>query len=156
MYIRNLKHAHLTSVFRQHNIHLVSSTCQHKYKWILCTEKPVLNASFQDFCFVSKKTITTYLKAKNSLHATRIYIFKYVFIVFFEKKRMLKYTFRVLISKFSLWYKYPINDSFHYVRTFNSKENFILIWILFINSTVTIYFIPDAILSVFDVYKSSI
>ena len=49
MYIRNLKNGHLTPIFLQHNIHLVSSTCQHKYKWILCTEKPVLNASFQDF-----------------------------------------------------------------------------------------------------------
>ena len=39
-----------------------------------------------------KKTIITYLKAKNSLHATRISSFKYVFIVFFEKKQMLKYT----------------------------------------------------------------
>ena len=35
---------------------------------------------------------TMYLKAKNSLHATRISSFKYVFIVFFEKKQMLKYT----------------------------------------------------------------
>ena len=32
-----------TFFFRRHNIHLVFSTCQHKYKWILCTEKPVLN-----------------------------------------------------------------------------------------------------------------
>ena len=64
LYIKNLKYTHLTPIFRQHNIHLVSSTCQHKYKWIVCTEKPVLNASFQDFwctniiiiCFVSKKT----------------------------------------------------------------------------------------------------
>ena len=46
LYIRKLR---LTPVFRQHNIHLVFSTCQHKYKWILCTEKPVSNASFQDF-----------------------------------------------------------------------------------------------------------
>ena len=99
MYIRNLKYAHLTSVSRQHNIHLVSSTCQHKYKWILCTEKPILNASFQDFwctninnhLFCFKKTITTYLKAKNSPHATRISSFKCVFIVFFETKQMLKY-----------------------------------------------------------------
>ena len=47
LYIRNLKYAHLTPIFRQHNIHLVSSTYQHKL--ILCTEKLVLNASFQDF-----------------------------------------------------------------------------------------------------------
>ena len=33
-----------------------------------------------------------YTPTKNSLHATRISSFKYVFIVFFEKK-MLKYTF---------------------------------------------------------------
>ena len=45
MYISNLKYAHLTSVFRLHNIHLVFSTCPHKYKWLLCTEKPVFNAS---------------------------------------------------------------------------------------------------------------
>ena len=33
-----------------------------------------------------KKTITTYLKTKNSLPETRISSFKYVIIVFFEKK----------------------------------------------------------------------
>ena len=48
-YLRNLKYAHLTPIFRLHNIHLVFSTHQHKHKWILCTEKPVLNGSFQDF-----------------------------------------------------------------------------------------------------------
>ena len=37
-----------------------------------------------------KKTITTYLKAKNSLHATRISSFRYVFIVLFEKKTVNK------------------------------------------------------------------
>ena len=64
-----------------------------KNKWILCTEKPVSKASFQDFwcpninnhliCLV--KTLNTYLKAKNSLHTTHISSFKYVFIVCFEK-----------------------------------------------------------------------
>ena len=63
--------------------------------------KTGFHASFQDFlctninnhlfCF-EKKTITTYLKAKNFLHATRISSFKYVFIFFFETKQMLKYT----------------------------------------------------------------
>ena len=48
MYIRNLKYAHLTPVFRLHNINLVFSTWPHKYKWILFNEKLVLNASFQD------------------------------------------------------------------------------------------------------------
>ena len=108
LYIRNLKYSHLTTIFRQHNIHLVSST--YKYKWILCTEKPVLNASFQDFLctninnhlFCFEKTVTTYLKTKNSLHATRISSFKYVFIVFFEKKQMLKYTFIYTFQGWSL------------------------------------------------------
>ena len=109
MYIINLKYAHLTSVFRQHDIHLVSSTCQHKYKWILCTEKLVLNASFQDFwctkinnhLFCFEKMITTYLKAKNSLHATRISSFKCVFIVFFEKKTDAK----IYIKSLLFWIK---------------------------------------------------
>ena len=35
--------------FSVHNIHLVFSTCPHKYKWILCTEKPAFEASFQYF-----------------------------------------------------------------------------------------------------------
>ena len=47
LYIRNLKYCTVNTIFRQHNIHLVFSTCQHKYKWILCTENPVLNTSFQ-------------------------------------------------------------------------------------------------------------
>ena len=33
-----------------------------------------------------KKPITTYLKAKNSLHSTQISIFKYIFLIFFKKK----------------------------------------------------------------------
>ena len=57
-------------------------------------QTPVLNTSFQDFRCTNidnhligfKKTINMYLKAKNTLHTTRIYSFKYVFIVFFEKK----------------------------------------------------------------------
>ena len=49
LYIRNLKYCTFNTIFRQHNIHLVFSTYQHKYKWILCTEKLVLKASFQDF-----------------------------------------------------------------------------------------------------------
>ena len=36
--------------------------------------------------FCLGKTITTFLKAKHSLHATQISSFKSVFIVFFEKK----------------------------------------------------------------------
>ena len=35
----------LTPIFRLHNIHLVFSICQHKYKWILCTENPVFKIS---------------------------------------------------------------------------------------------------------------
>ena len=50
LYILNLKCAPFNTIFRLHNIPLVFSTCQHKFKWILCTEKRVLNASFQDFC----------------------------------------------------------------------------------------------------------
>ena len=49
LYIRNLKYCTFNTIFQQHNIYLVFSTYQQKYKWILCTEKPVLNVSFQDF-----------------------------------------------------------------------------------------------------------
>ena len=45
----NIKYAHLTPSFWLHNINLVFSTCPHIYKWILCTENPVLNTIFQDF-----------------------------------------------------------------------------------------------------------
>ena len=94
MYIRNLKCAHWTPIFRLHNIHLVLSTCLHKYKWILCTEKLVLNASFQDFLCtkmnihlicLGKKTINTYIKSKK--HNTNISSFKYIFIILFGKIR---------------------------------------------------------------------
>ena len=44
LYIRNFKYVYLTPIFLLHNIHLVFSTCPHKYKWILCTAKLVLNA----------------------------------------------------------------------------------------------------------------
>ena len=64
LYTRNLKYWTLNTIFRQHNIRLVFCTCQHNYKGMLCTEKLVLNLSFQDFwCtniiiiwFASKKT----------------------------------------------------------------------------------------------------
>ena len=49
LYIRNIKYCTFNTIFRQHNIHLVFYTCQHKYKRILCTINQVLNASFQDF-----------------------------------------------------------------------------------------------------------
>ena len=38
LYIRNLTYALFNTICRQHFIYLVFSTCQHKYKWILCTE----------------------------------------------------------------------------------------------------------------------
>ena len=49
LYIRNLIYCTFNTIFRQHNIHLVFSTCQHKYKWTLCTEKQVLTPIFKDF-----------------------------------------------------------------------------------------------------------
>ena len=45
------KDPHLTTIFRLPNIHLVFSTCPHKYKFIFCTKNPVLNASFKDLSF---------------------------------------------------------------------------------------------------------
>ena len=79
MYIINLRYAHLNPIFRLHNIHLVFSTCPHKYKLMLCTEKPVLKNRFQDFWYTNfnnhlifSKMINMYLKAKNSLHTPRI------------------------------------------------------------------------------------
>ena len=48
-YIINLKYAHLTPIFRLHNIDLLCCTCPHKYKWIFCYEKPVFNVIFQAF-----------------------------------------------------------------------------------------------------------
>ena len=93
IYIRN--YAHSTPIFRLRNIHLVFSTCPHKYKWILCTENPVLNASFQNFLCTNinnhpiccEKLVIKYLKARNSIHAKQTIAIKYVFIVFFEKIR---------------------------------------------------------------------
>ena len=49
LYIRNLKCFTFNTIFRQHNIHLVFTTCQHKYKWILCAKNQVLDMNFQDF-----------------------------------------------------------------------------------------------------------
>ena len=44
------------------------STCPHKFKWLLCTENPVLKADYEISIimrFVLKKTIGTYSKAKS-------------------------------------------------------------------------------------------
>ena len=45
LYIRNLKYANFTPVFRLHNIYLELSTCPHKFGWILCADKVVFNAT---------------------------------------------------------------------------------------------------------------
>ena len=51
LYLRNLKYAHLTPIFRLNNIHFEFSTCQYKLKRFLCNEKPVLNESkMSDIC----------------------------------------------------------------------------------------------------------
>ena len=49
LFIRNLKYAYLTPAFRLHSIYLEFFTCPHRFKWLLCTEKSVSKASFQDF-----------------------------------------------------------------------------------------------------------
>ena len=106
MYIKNLKHAHLTPVFRLHNIHLVFSNCTHKYKKILCTEKPVLNASFKDFLCTkinnhsSEKKDKYVFKGINSLHTTQI---SSLFIVFFEKSDA-KIKFLFFIGVLNIFY----------------------------------------------------
>jgi hypothetical protein len=52
----------------------------HKFKWILCFEKPSLNHLI---CFENDNKYVS--KGLNSLHTTQMYSFKYVFIVFLEK-----------------------------------------------------------------------
>ena len=92
LYIRNLKYAHLTPIFWQHNIHLVSSYLPTQIQINIVHRKTGFKRKFSRctnmnnhlFCF--EKTITMYLKAKNYLHATQISSFKYVFIIFFKKK----------------------------------------------------------------------
>ena len=96
LYFINLKYSHLTPIFRLHNIHLVLSTCPHKYKWLLCTSKTEFSrfSKIKKTLICSEKTINTYLKAKNSLYTTQISSFKYVFIIFSQKNQMLKYTLK--------------------------------------------------------------
>ena len=98
MYTRSLKYSHLKPIFRQNNEYLVSSTYQHKYKWILCTEKTVLNASFQDFWCTS---INNHLFCfeKNENYVLKIPYMRHEFLAlntylssFSKKKQMLKYT----------------------------------------------------------------
>ena len=94
-----LKTAHLTQFF-DNTISLWYSLPANTNKWILCTKKPGLKASFQDFwctninnhqiCF--EKDDRYIFNSKNSLNTTRISSFKYVFIVFFRKNQMLKNT----------------------------------------------------------------
>ena len=99
LYIRNLKFAHLTHIFRLHYIHLEFVTCPHKFKWMLCTDKPVFNACFKDiYCTNINSHLICFvimcLKAKNYPYTTRNFILDYVFIVCFETNQMLNHTFR--------------------------------------------------------------
>ena len=106
LYIRNLKYCTFNTIFPQHNIHLVFSTYQHKYKWILFYRKTGFKRQFSRFlmykyknthliCF--EKSINTYIKTKNSLHTTRISSFEYIFIVFFLKNQMLNLHLNLII-----------------------------------------------------------
>ena len=84
LYIRNLKQLHLTPVFRLHNINLELSICSHKFKWLLYIETPVLdfwcaNMNNNQICW-EKKTINTYLKAKNSSNTKLISSLKGFFL----------------------------------------------------------------------------
>ena len=97
--------------FSTTQLYFVFSTCQHKYNpnviFDIVYHKTGLNASFQDFWCTNTNNHTIcyekndkyYLKAKNSLHTTRVSSFKFVFIVFFEKIRcqniqLASYSFR--------------------------------------------------------------
>ena len=66
--IRNLENTHLTFVFQLQNIHLEFSTCPLKFKWILSTDKLVLNGIFQDFKNINNELIC-FKKTKNIPHA---------------------------------------------------------------------------------------
>ena len=74
-YIRNLKYAHLTTIFRLHNSHLVFSTCPHKYKWLFCIENPVLNARLK-IRYIQHKllAINIYLSSFSKKSDAKIYI----------------------------------------------------------------------------------
>ena len=88
LYIRNLKYCTFNTIFTQYP----ANTNTNGY-WV--SKKTVLNVSWKDFWCANinnhliclEKTINAYLKAKISLHTTRISSFKYVFIVFSEKNR---------------------------------------------------------------------
>ena len=94
MHIRNVECVLLTPVFWLHNIHLeFSISCPHKFKWILCTNRPVLNTSFQDlWCTnISNQLIgfdkdekNMYLNDKNSYHTKKC--------LSFNTNQILKYT----------------------------------------------------------------
>ena len=80
------------------NNHLEFSTHTHKFKWLFCINKTVLNV---DISFIQKqmvikfstaKAINMYLKAKNCPHTTQIYNLKCIFNDFAKPNKMLKYT----------------------------------------------------------------
>ena len=99
LYIRNFKYAHLTPIFQIHKINLVFSTCPHKYKWILSTDKPVLNESFQDFwCTKINNHLICFEKKKKNIyqkipHKQHDFLALNMYLSSFCKKSHEKYTF---------------------------------------------------------------
>ena len=93
-----------TPIFRLHNIYLVFSTCPHKYKWILCTEKPFFfnfwcsKINNNLICFERKKYMYTYLKAKIPFTQHEFPAFNMYLTSFFQK-----YTLCWLYSKVYEW-----------------------------------------------------
>ena len=90
LYIRNLKYSHLKPIFRRHNIHLVSSTSQIPTQIQMDIVSP--KSGFKrEFSNINNHLF--FLKAKNSLHATRISLALNTYLPSFLKKKNLKYTF---------------------------------------------------------------
>ena len=71
-----------------------------------------------------EKAINTYLKAKNSLHTTQISSFIYVFIIFLQKKQMLKYTIYVCYSEYLIHFSIfnNLRDTAHPKIMFFAKD----------------------------------
>ena len=116
LYIRNLNYAHLTHIFRQHNIWKIGFKREFQDFW--CT-------NINNHLHCSEKTINTNLKGKNSIHATRISSFIFAFIVYIEKNQMLKYIFplkwRIFWCRNMKWYFHcPRKIAFLHTKVFGN------------------------------------
>ena len=127
---KHLKCCTFNTIFRQYNIYLEFSACQHKYKWILCTVKLVLNASFQDFWCTNINNHLHLIYLKNDKYIT----IKRLKILNTQHKFLAlnRYLLSFMTKSYAKIYINVLSDKYKFIIIYLSKINIHLANILLI------------------------